>query len=134
MYMYVCMKSDVILHSCVYTCTTFWQPIQVQLAKTQWILIVDLHQFHNLFNAEKANSERVCCCDSADECTLEADDLQGCSEYCDIWLRVNVSHCTQRYPCSLSTSVYYNTALIDNLKDRFFFILSASSDTVSVNR
>ena len=130
------MKSDVILYTfmCIHM-HNLLALIQVQLAKTQWILIVDLYQFHNLFNAEMANSEEVCCCDSTEKCAVDADDLQGCSADCDIWFDVYVTHCTQPYQCSFSTftSVDYDTALIDNLKNRFFFILNASSDTVSVN-
>ena len=107
--------------------------MQVQVASTQWILIVELQQFHNLYNAEM-KSEKVCCCDSSELCVLQAADLQGCEGYCDIWLSADVSHCTQPYPCSFSTWVYYDTSLMDNLKDKFIFGLSSFPDRVSVKR
>ena len=113
--------------------------LQVQVATTQWILMVELHQFRNLYNAEVIGNHGFCCCDIEPTnnnylqyCEEKAASLQGCSPSCDILLNAYVSHCIEPYPCSFYTTVWFDTASIDNFNDRFIFVLSSSPDEVRV--
>ena len=109
--------------------------LQVQVSNTQWIIIVELHQFHNLYNAEMSSDdsdEGICCCDSSqvEPCASQASELQGCGRTCDTLFRANASHRIQAYPCSFSTSTRWNTPSIDEL-NKFVFVLSSFPDMVS---
>lgn len=115
----------------MHACTTFWHPMQVQVANTQWILIVELHQFHNLYNAE-IRSNAFCCCDLNKPCQSHASNLQGCDGYCDTQFSAYVSHCIQPYQCILFSSTFENTASIINLNYTFIFVLNSLPDMVSV--
>ena len=107
--------------------------LQVQVADTQWIIIVELHQFHNLYNAEMSrddSDEGICCCDSSRPCASQASKLHGCDATCDTLLRANGSHCIQAYPCSFSTLTRWSTPSIND-SYKFVFVLSSFSDMVS---
>ena len=88
--------------------------LQAQVAKTQWVLFVELHQFNNLYNAEVISSGGFCCCgiepanyDNNYYCNKrKAEYLPVCSPSCDTWLHAEVSHCIDPYPCSFSTEVH----------------------------
>ena len=128
------IKIDVLKQSWViriYTYTTFWKSIQVQVANTQWILFVELHQFHNLYNAEVRSNE-FCCCD--DSCNSQASKPQECDAKCDTWFTANVSHCIQPYWCSFNSSTIWATASIINLNYKFYFLLNSFPDMVSAKR
>ena len=71
--------------------------LKVQVAKTQWLLSLELHQFHNLYNAEVISSEEFCCCDIEPTpyyyyffpydyfdyfCNEEAEYFLGCNPLC----------------------------------------------------
>ena len=79
-----------------------------------------------------------CCCDIYpnynDHCGPQASGLQGCEADCDTWLNVSVSLCIEPNPCWFSTAMYTDTNSVDNFDDRFIFVLSSFSDTVSVNK
>ena len=109
--------------------------LQVHVSNTQWIMIVELHQFHNLYNAEMSSddsNEGICCCDSSQDqpCASQASKLQGCGRKCDTQLRANASHCIQAYPCSFSSSTHWSTPSIYD-SEKFVFVLSGFPDMVS---
>ena len=113
-------------------------PLQVQVSKTQRILLVKLHQFHNLYNVGKT-SQQICCCGFAENynfyCKEQVADLPNCTGSCDTRFRAYVSPClTTSYPCSLDTKVYYASSSIDDLNDTFIFVLDSFHGMVRVNK
>ena len=115
--------------------------VQAQVVKTKWLLSVELHQFHNLYNAEVINGLGFCCCDVQPlnsnylyYCEAELKHLLGCNSSCDTWLNASVSHCIEPNPCSFSTEVRFGTASIDNFNEKFIFVLSSFSDVVRVTK
>ena len=113
--------------------------LQAQVVRTQWLLSVELHQFHNLYNAEVVSDHGFCCCDIDPTpkyylyyCNGEPKYLSGCNSSCDTGLNASVSHCTDPNPCSFSTEVRFDTASIDNFNEKFIFALSSSSNAVRV--
>ena len=106
--------------------------MQVPVANSQWIFIVELHQFHNLYNAEVISDEGICCCDSSEPCASQASELPGCGEKCDTWFTADVSHCMPPYPCSIYTSTIRNAPSIINFNNKLIFVLNSLSDMVSV--
>ena len=113
--------------------------------KTKWILLVELHQFHNLYNAEMIDNHGICCCDttlpwstSNYYCNTQVANLTFCNQLtwaaCDTWLNASVSHCLPPFPCSFSTETHTETSSVDNMNDIFVFVMSSSPNTVSVSR
>ena len=119
------MFMDVSLH--IYN---FRAKLQLQVVQTQWLLIVELHQFCNPYNAMLSGFGFCCCDDSMPgvHCADEASAiLPPCKPSCDIWLNVSVSHCTEPSPCSFSTSVIHldsSPASTYNFSEKFVFVLS----------
>ena len=108
---------------------------------TQWLLSVELHQFHNWYNVEVIPDEGFCCCDVdlngknyKQFCNEEDKNLSGCYPYCDTWLNASVSHCIEPNACSFSTAVHFHTALMDNFNEKFIFALSSSSNAVGMTK
>ena len=133
MRMYVAIESDVLnIHVYFALYTQLFDNLQIQVANTQWILIVELHQFHNFYNAEMSSNE-FCCCDSSESCVLDASKLQDCVENCDTWFTAEVSQCMQYYTCSFFTPILVDTPPIINLKNKFIFVLTSYPDFVSVS-
>ena len=117
--------------------------LQVQVVKTQWLLIVELHQFRNLYNAEVIDGYGFCCCDTSSndyifncEEIAEYMDYHNCKPSCDTWLNASVSHCIEPNACSYSTKVRLNSASLYILNEKFIFVLSTccSPDTVRITK
>ena len=116
---------------------------QVQVVKTEWILLVELRQFHNLYNAEMIDNHGICCCDTTyswsknnDYCNAQVANLTFCNQLiweCDTWLNASVPHCLTPFPCSFSTETHTVTSSVDNMNDTFVFVMSSSPNTVSVS-
>ena len=113
--------------------------LQAQAVKTQWLLFVELHQFHNLYNAQVKDGGGFCWCDTNPTtnkiinyyCTYgEAKNLSDCRPLCDTRLNVSVADCTDPNPCSFSTEVHFDTASIGNFSERFILALCSSSSAV----
>ena len=50
----------------------------MQVASNEWFLGVQIQNFENLYNAERALvGTGYCCCDSVEECAQNIADLQG---------------------------------------------------------
>ena len=107
---------------------------QVQLATSQQLLVVELLQFHNIYNAEMSDDE-YCCCD-ADQCTPKLADLKqmGCGPKCDTWFNISLSPCESAYLCSAATQPQWDSDSVQNLDYKFAFVMRNSSDTVSVSK
>ena len=115
---------------CFYTHKQLFDNIQAQVAKAQWLLFVELHQFQNMYNATV--KESFCCCEG-NNCEAQAANLQGCIEDCDTWLNAYVSHCITPNACSFYTTVHTDSASVENFNDKFIFVLSNCTGMVSVN-
>ena len=77
--------------------------MQVQIAKTHWLLLVEFHQFANLYNAEMIIGDGFCCSDANYLCTSEqAEHLPDCEPLCDTCLKAYVSNCIVPMPCLLA--------------------------------
>ena len=119
------------VHGCFFTHLQLsGKTIQLQVVETQWLLIVELHQFHNLYNAKVVSGDGFCCCDYSPNnvCNQDtAEDLE-CEVPCEIWLNTFVSHCTEPSPCSFSTlgCSVPSPASTYNFTEKFVFVLSAS--------
>ena len=132
-------STSTFLHVCFcFTFTYAYTPfgnLQVQVARTQWLLVVELHQFDNRYNAKVSNDNEFCCCE-VDSCTAEAADLPYCEGTCQTWFEASVSHCIAPNPCSFITLTYVNILDVSvyNLRDTFVFVLTSFPDMVSVNK
>ena len=49
-----------------------------------------------------------------------------------MWLNVSAFYCIEHNACSFSTAVCFNTAIFDDLNEKFISVLGAPSDTVRV--
>ena len=106
---------------------------QVQLTTSQQLLVVELLQFHNMYNAELRNHQ-YCCCDK-NECKMQLGDLiMSCDPKCDTWFNISLSPCESAYLCSVATTPRLDTASVNNLDYKFEFVMRNSSDTVSVSK
>ena len=110
---------------------------QVQLATSQQILVVELLQFHNMYNAE-IRQNKYCCCDEGNikTCKSELAGLEemSCAELCDTWFNISLSPCESAYMCSAATAAQCNSDPVHILDFKFEFAMRTnSSDTVSVN-
>ena len=108
---------------------------QVQLATSQKLL-VELIQFHNMYNAQVIN-DKYCCCDiSQGSCEFYLRVLKGkgCLSKCNTWFKISLSPCEPADSCSAATAPQWDAASVDNLDYNFEFIMHNSTDTVSVNR
>ena len=112
----------------------FRAKLQLQVVETQRLLSLELHQFHNLYNAEVVSGQVFCCCEinSDDYCAEKVENLTDCNPLCDIRLNGSVSHCIEPNSCSFSTEVRFDTASIYNFTEKFVFVLSTgiSADEV----
>ena len=111
---------------------------QVQLATFQQLLVVELLQFHNLYNAE-IRQDQYCCCDAGNNnlwtAQLEALQQKGCEPKCDTWFNVSLSPCESAYLCSAATAARCDSDPVHNLNYKFEFVMRKSSpDTVSVSK
>ena len=107
---------------------------QVQLAACQQLLVVELLQFHNIYNVEVING-LYCCCDQNQPCTLQLEHLKEnvYEPKCDTWFNITLSPCESAYLCSAATATQCNSDPVHNLDYNFEFVLRInSSDTVSM--
>ena len=88
----------------VCTCKYF-----LQVSNCQWTLDVTLHKFELMYNIERSENGKFCCCDDDETCKKDPSDskLQECpSEECDIYFDVSVTPCNGgmgQGRCSVST-------------------------------
>ena len=129
------------VHGCFFTHLQLLGKITASSCKNQWLLIVELHQFHNLYNAIMVSGEGFCCCEYTEpdvQCNEEAAESLPDCEPCDTWLSASVSHCTEPSPCSFSTLGHSDPSPTStyNLTEKFVFVLSAgvSPDEVRVTK
>ena len=106
----------------------------VQPATSQQILVVELLQFQNIYNAEMSN-DQYCCCDK-NQCTSQLADLKqnSCESKCDTWFNISLSPRESAYLCSADTEPQWNSEPVHNLDYKFEFVMRNSSDTVSVSK
>ena len=128
--------SSAIYLNCTYTCILYdhdlFPDAQVQVATSQQVLVVELIQFYNMYNAEVINGQ-YCCCDKSEKCASQLENLPKCKSKCDTWFNVTLSPCHSPYSCSAATVAHCNSASLHNLDYKFEFLIRNSSDTVSVN-
>ena len=110
--------------------------LQIQLATCQWILIVELCQFHNRYNAELISGQGFCCCDAKEEdydekCNVHVTDLPQCPAKCDTVFNISVHPCLSTHSCSVATATHCNSASIPNLDYTFVLILESLPSKVS---
>ena len=110
---------------------------QVQPATSQQLLVVELLQFHNMYNAE-IRQNKYCCCDTNNKmCTPLLGGLEqiSCERKCDTWFNISLSPCESAYLCSAATAAQCDSDPVHNLDFKFEFAMRTnSSDTVSVNK
>ena len=111
--------------------------VQLYIATSHKLLVVELLQFHNMYNAEVINGE-YCCCDTTDPSICE-DNLEflketDCKRLCDTWFNVSLSPCESAYLCSAATEPHCNDP-VHHLDYKFEFVMRSDfSDHVSVNK
>ena len=120
------------MHS-TFSCTSLLLiNMQVQTAKYQWLLTVELHQFKNQNNVIQWN-RMFCCCGDWDYCSGRVEDLSHCLATCNTSFEISVPHCMYPPSCLLDTLPLYNTESVINLDYMFVFLLKHSPDMVSTN-
>ena len=110
--------------------------IQVQLAGCQQVLIVQLHEFENIYNAEVIEGRGFCCCDKKTKdknCKQQLKDLPDCPAKCDTWFSIYLSPCQSPLLCSTSTLSTCEGTSVLSLEYTYEFVICSSQDTVSVN-
>ena len=106
---------------------------QVELATSQQLLVVELLQFHNMYNAEVYKDD-YCCCDET-QCVTQLRDISNtCDPKCDTWFNISLSPCESAYLCSAATHPQRDSDSVHNLDYKFAFVMRNSSDTVSVSK
>ena len=107
---------------------------QLQTAKSQSLLIVELHEFNNKHNLKTSNEE-ICCCDN-DFCGTNRENFAyRCDNFCDIWFSISLSRCILPLTCSVSTPTQSQTSLnsVLNVNYKVAFLLDPTFDMVSMN-
>ena len=119
-------------------CTRTYLPIytKVQLATSQQLLVVELLQFHNMYNAE-IRQDQYCCCDDGNNnlCTSQLGELEqmNCGPKCDTLFNISLSPCESAYLCSAATAPQWESDSVHNLNYKFAFAMRNDSfDIVSV--
>ena len=111
---------------------------QVQPATSQQLLVVEMLQFHNMYNAEMRN-DRYCCCDNANNqvcmSQLGGLDQMSCEQKCDTWFNISLSPCESAYLCSAATAAQCDSDPVHNLDYKFEFVMRNNSPaTLSVSK
>ena len=86
----------------------------IQVALSQWALVIQLLEFHNPLNIVTEETEmnensdiEYCCCDKNSVCASQSSFYNmnhNCDNKCDIFFVVSVSNCDDNSaPCSIST-------------------------------
>ena len=77
----------------------------MQVVQCEWILDVQLFNYHNPNNAERRPVGLVtldCCCDTA-RCEALSIDLDQCPATCGVFFNVQLSDCQLPSDCFIST-------------------------------
>ena len=108
----------------------------MQVISCQWLLDVQLFNFHNPRNAEKRETDSSgtvdCCCDGA--CAPPGQFASNCGlQICDIFFNVELSECQQPSNCFISTRVetINNSPTTSSYGYIFSFTLNSIPEDVS---
>ena len=109
--------------------------LQVQLANSQWLLTVELHQFQNLYNAEIIPGEGLCCCDTIRtnnvNCKQNLTDFPKCGRNCDTSFSISLFPCYSSYSCLASIARECQSDSVLNLDYALVFLLTNFSNKVN---
>ena len=105
----------------------------IQVVQCEWILDVQLFNYHNHKNAETRLFDNItseCCCDTA-VCAGSGLALDQCPETCDIFFNVQLSKCMRPIGCFITT---INESITDSLpKSPYGYIFSFTLDIIPEN-
>ena len=87
----------------------------MQVASSEWVLGVHIHQFMNVYNAEIRNGKYCCCDDHFKECWENITDVNGMclisTYHCDTYFMLHVRECSSKDTCTDTKSYQLNEAL-----------------------
>ena len=90
------------------------------MASNEWFLGVQIQNFENLYNVERALGTGYCCCDSIVECVQNIADLQGIcvTHSCQPYFLIHIRHSSCDGMCSLDKTSQLNyepsTSILDH--------------------
>ena len=110
----------------------------MQVASNEWFLGVQIQNFENLYNAERALGTGYCCCDSLEECAQNIADLQGIcvTHSCQPYFLIYIKGSSCDGTCSLDRTyqLHYepSTSILDHAVLSIPFMNMEWSDHVRI--
>ena len=110
----------------LYLCNGLY--IGFQIISCQWLLNMEIHQFHNFYNVESVGGGFFCCCDGGntlDTCSNESPNVTTttCDPLCDTFFLVRLLDCEDPDACqvTMTTETIDNSDSITNTSYHFGF-------------